>query len=91
LSRRGVAAGDEVTVEIELADEPREVAVPADLARALSQDDKARAFFDQLSYTHRKEWVRWVESAKKAETRARRLAKAVESLGAGKRTRSDAR
>jgi hypothetical protein len=87
----GVAAGDEITVEIEFDDEPREVVVPDDLARALSQDDKARAFFDELSYTHRKEWVRWVESAKKAETRAGRLANAVESLGAGKRTRSDAR
>jgi uncharacterized protein YdeI (YjbR/CyaY-like superfamily) len=47
----------------------------------------ARTSFDGLSYTHRKEWVRWIEEAKKAETRATRLAKTVESLRAGKRAR----
>jgi uncharacterized protein YdeI (YjbR/CyaY-like superfamily) len=61
--------------------------VPADLAEALAQDEEARAGFDGLSYTHRKEWVRWIEEAKKAETRAARLTKTVESLREGKRTR----
>ncbi|HLN70022.1 MAG TPA: YdeI/OmpD-associated family protein [Streptosporangiaceae bacterium] len=83
----GVAAGDEVDVEIELDAEPRQVKVPADLAEALAHDHTARANFDGLSYTHRKEWVRWIEEAKKAETRATRLAKTVESLHAGKRAR----
>ena len=83
----GVAAGDEVDVGIELDAEPREVEVPADLAEALAHDQTARAAFDGLSYTHRKEWVRWIEEAKKAETRATRLAKTVESLHAGKRAR----
>jgi hypothetical protein len=83
----GVAAGDEVDVGIELDAEPREVEVPADLAEALAHDHAARANFDGLSYTHRKEWVRWIEEAKKAETRATRLAKTVESLHAGKRVR----
>jgi hypothetical protein len=83
----GVAAGDEVDVGIELDAEPREVEVPADLAEALAHDNVARANFDGMSYTHRKEWVRWIEEAKKAETRATRLAKTVESLHAGKRVR----
>ncbi len=83
----GVAAGDEVDVDIEPDTAPREVAVPADLTEALARDDTARAAFDRLSYTHRKEWVRWVEEAKKADTRATRLAKTVEALRAGKRTR----
>jgi hypothetical protein len=83
----GVAAGDQVEVDIELDSGPREVAVPGDLAAALAQDDAARASFDQLSFTHRKEWVRWIEEAKKPETRATRLAKTVESLRAGKRVR----
>ena len=61
--------------------------MPADLAAALAQDDTARVNFDGLSYTHRKEWVRWIEEAKKAETRATRLTKTVESLRAGKRVR----
>jgi len=80
-----VAAGDEVAVEIEVDAEPRNVAIPADLADALADDATARAFFDRLSYTHRKEWVRWVEEAKKEETRTRRIAKTIESLHAGKR------
>ena len=83
----GVAAGDQVDVEIEPDAEPRQVDVPADLAEALAHDHTARANFDGLSYTHRKEWVRWIEEAKKAETRATRLAKTVESLHAGKRAR----
>jgi hypothetical protein len=83
----GVAAGDQVDVDIEPDTAPREVEVPADLAEALAQDDAARATFDGLAFTHRKEWVRWVEEAKKAETRATRLARTVESLHEGKRTR----
>jgi len=83
----GVAAGDQVDVEIEPDTEPREVEVPADLAEALAHDQTARANFDGLSYTHRKEWVRWIEEAKKVETRATRLARTVDSLHAGKRAR----
>jgi hypothetical protein len=83
----GVAAGDEVDVDIEPDAEPREVQVPADLAEALARDDVARGNFEAMSFTHRKEWVRWVDEAKKAETRASRLAKTVESLRGGKRTR----
>lgn len=82
----GVAAGDEVDVGIALDIAPREVTVPADLADALAQDDDAREFFDSLAYTHRKEWVRWIEEAKKAETRNARVSKAVESLRDRKRT-----
>jgi hypothetical protein len=81
----GVSAGDEVDVRIELDDAPREVSVPDDLAAAL--DEAARATFDRLSYTHRKEWVRWVEEAKKPETRATRIEKTVASLREGKRSR----
>ena len=80
----GVAAGDDVDVDIALDDAPREVTVPDDLAAAL--DPKTRAIFDALSYTHRKEWVRWVEEAKKAETRTTRVAKTVEGLRAGRKT-----
>ncbi len=72
-----VSAGDEVDVDIEPDDEPRQVAVPPDLAAALGQDPEAQTFFDQLALTHRKEWVRWVEEAKKVETRATRITKAV--------------
>lgn len=81
----GVAAGDEVEVGIEPDSAPREVTVPADLAEALAGDAGARDFFGRLSYTHRKEWVRWIEEAKRPETRATRVAKTVGSLRAGQR------
>ena len=83
----GVAAGDAVAVDIQLDTEPREVTVPADLADALARDRQAGATFDGLAYSHRKEWVRWIEEAKKPETRATRLTKTVDALHEGKRTR----
>lgn len=87
-TKAGVAAGQELDVEISLDTEPREVSTPEDLAAALAADPKASANFDALSYTHRKEWVRWIEEAKKPETRATRLAKTVASLAAGQRSRT---
>jgi Bacteriocin-protection, YdeI or OmpD-Associated/Domain of unknown function (DUF1905) len=81
----GVQAHEEVDVTIELDTAPREVALPDDLAAAL--DEPTRAAYDALSFTHRKEWVRWVEEAKKPETRTARIEKTVESLKAGRRTR----
>ncbi len=83
----GVAAGDEVEVDLELDDAPREVEVPADLATALSQDDAALANFEALPYSHRKEWVRWVTEAKKPDTRTIRITKTVQSLHEGKTAR----
>jgi Bacteriocin-protection, YdeI or OmpD-Associated/Domain of unknown function (DUF1905) len=78
----GAAAGDTVEVELELDTKPRTVRVPKDLASAL--DDRARASFDRMSYTHRKEYVVWIEEAKHDETRRRRIARAVELIGEGK-------
>jgi len=79
-----VAAGDRVQVELELDEAPRTVEVPPDLAAVL--DDDLRAFFDSLSYTHRKEYVRWVEEAKREETRRARVQKAAALLRAKTRT-----
>ena len=72
-----VAGGDVIDVELELDTEPREVAVPADLAKALKARAGARETFDGLSYTNRKELVRAIEEAKTDETRQRRIEKAV--------------
>jgi hypothetical protein len=80
----GVAAGESITVDIEADTAPREVTMPDDLAAAL--DDAARTAYDGLSYTHRKEWVRWVEEAKKPETRATRIEKTVAALREGRKT-----
>jgi uncharacterized protein YdeI (YjbR/CyaY-like superfamily) len=83
----GAAAGDEVEVDVEADHAPREVAVPVDLSEALAQDGRAKTFFDGLAYTHRKEWVGWIEEAKKPETRSTRLDATVGALRAGRRTR----
>ncbi|HWJ80604.1 MAG TPA: YdeI/OmpD-associated family protein [Nocardioides sp.] len=83
----GVEAGDEVDVELALDTEPREVDVPAELAEALAGDAEARAAYEKLAFTHRKEYARWVAEAKREETKARRVAQALEMLRKGK-TRS---
>ena len=80
----GVAAGDEVDVEIELDTEPREVTVPADFAAALDRDAAAKRFFDGLSYSQKQWFVLGIEEAKTAETRERRIAKTVSGLQDGK-------
>jgi hypothetical protein len=83
----GVAGGDEVDVEIELDTEPREVKVPEDFQSALGQDPEASTFFDTLSYSHRSAYVLWIESAKKDETRQRRIPEAVRMLREGRKQR----
>jgi hypothetical protein len=80
----GVSAGQEIEVDLVLDTAPREVEVPEDLTAAFSSSPAARAFFDSLSYTHRKEYVRWIEEAKKPETRASRVEKTVALLAEGK-------
>ena len=77
----GVKAGDKVEVTLELDTEPRTVDVPDDLAAALSKKPGARAAFNALSYSMRKEYVRQVESAKAQETRNRRIEGIVAKLG----------
>ena len=56
------------------------VAEPADFARALDADPAARAAYDRLSYGHKREHVLAIESAKKPETRTRRIEKALAGL-----------
>ncbi|MBI1831118.1 MAG: YdeI/OmpD-associated family protein [Planctomycetes bacterium] len=63
---------------------PKEVIVPADLAAALKQNRKALATFEAFSPSHKREYVNWITAAKKAETRERRLATAIEWMAEGK-------
>jgi hypothetical protein len=81
----GVAAGDEVDIDLELDTAPREVVVPPDFDLALTGDAEAKRFYDGLSTTHKKAYVLWIEGAKKAETRERRVAEAVTMLRNGQR------
>jgi hypothetical protein len=76
----GVEIGDRVKVEVERDDRPRELSVPDDLATALAGDASAKAAFEKLSFTHRREYVEWVTGAKRDETRARRIAETLTRL-----------
>ena len=80
----GVAAGDEVDIEIELDTEPREVVVPPDLVAALDLAPAAWTFFDGLSYSNKRRLVTPINDAKTDETRQRRIAKTVSDLAEGK-------
>jgi bifunctional DNA-binding transcriptional regulator/antitoxin component of YhaV-PrlF toxin-antitoxin module len=79
----GIEEGSTVEVEIERDDAPREVEVPAPLASALDADPQAKAAFEALPYTHRKEYATWIAEAKRAETRVRRVERAVSLLRKG--------
>jgi Bacteriocin-protection, YdeI or OmpD-Associated/Domain of unknown function (DUF1905) len=78
----GVEAGDQIEVTLVADTQPRTVEVPADLAKAMKATPGAKQRYDGLSYTQRKEYVRAIESAKKPETRQRRIAKTIEALTA---------
>lgn len=82
-----VKGGDTVSVQMERDDAPRTITPPAELARALKANKAARAAWEKLSYTHQKEYSRAVEEAKRPETRARRVEKAITELAAGKKPR----
>lgn len=75
----GIAAGDELTVHIELDTAPREVEVPADLTEALRAAG-VEGVFEKLAPSHRKEHVRAINEAKAPETRQRRITKTIEKL-----------
>jgi hypothetical protein len=82
----GVAAGDEVAVEIELDTEPRELALPSDFVAALDPYADARRHFDALTHSQRRAFVDPIEDAKKPETRERRIEKAVTALREGRKS-----
>lgn len=76
----GKTFGDTVKVTVEADQEPRVVKIPPDLKKAFKTDAAAKAVFEKLSYTHQREYVRWIEEAKKEETRAGRVTKTIAML-----------
>jgi hypothetical protein len=81
-----ISLGDLLDISLEADDEPRTVDVPLALSAALDASSAARAAFDALAFTHRKEYATWIAEAKQDETRARRVVKAIEMLTAGTKT-----
>lgn len=76
----GKSFGDMVTIELEEDTEPRVVEVPPELQQALLDHPPAQEQFNKLSYTHQKEYVRWVSEAKREDTRQKRIVQTVETL-----------
>jgi hypothetical protein len=85
----GKGIGDRVSVELEQDQEERTVEIPHDLKKALSESPKVLEFFNTLSFTNRKEYSVWITSAKKTETRDKRLALTISKLLKGKRNPSE--
>jgi hypothetical protein len=87
----GLEGNEKLAVTIALDTAKRTVAVPPDLARALKGDAAAKARWDALSFTHRREHAEALRDAKKPETRARRLANTLRMLAQPAKARGDRR
>jgi len=83
--RAGASVGDTVALEIAPVAEEPEPRVPADLRKALAADPAAKAVWADITPIARRDWIHWITSGKKAETRERRIATATDKLASGKR------
>ena len=85
LAAAGVQAGDTVELELSpLAEEP-EPRVPPDLRKALAANPAAKATWNDITPLARRDWIQWMTSGKKAETRVKRVATGCDMLASGKR------
>lgn len=76
----GATRGDSVQVILQADLEERKVIIPADLAIALKANPASQAIFEKLSYSHQKEYVEWIESARQTATRHTRISKTITML-----------
>ena len=74
--------GDTVNVVVELDEQPRIIESPEDLQNALLENPIANDVFRKLSYSHQREYVNWIEAAKKPKTRERRILETIRKLSA---------
>jgi uncharacterized protein YdeI (YjbR/CyaY-like superfamily) len=81
----GKEVGDMISVTIEQDLEKRTVTVPEDLQKAMDEHPEVVSFFNNLAYTYQKEYVKWIEGAKREATRLRRIDKAIEMMKEGKK------
>jgi len=80
MAEAGISDGDTVTVVVRNDDAPREIEVPDDLAEALARNGAARAAFEALSFSHRREYVDAINQAKRPDTRVRRIGWTIDQL-----------
>lgn len=81
----GKTFGDKVSVSVTEDLEERTVEMPDDILSVLVGNPEAKALFDAMNYTHRKEYIRWISEAKKPETRENRKKKMIEMILSGKK------
>ena len=81
----GAEAGDTVILEIAPVEKEPEPEVPADLRKALAANAAATATWSDITPVARRDWIAWFTSGKKAETRGKRLAVAIDKLASGQR------
>ncbi len=81
----GKTFGDEVSVSLIEDKEERIVEIADDIVLIFNENPDAKVLFDTMSYTHKKEYIRWIEEAKKPETRESRKAKMIQMILEGKK------
>ncbi|PJJ64441.1 YdeI/OmpD-associated family protein [Chryseobacterium geocarposphaerae] len=77
--------GDNVSVSLIEDKEERTVEIADDISSIFNENEEAKILFDKMSYTHRKEYIRWIEEAKKPETRENRKIKMIQMILNGKK------
>ena len=83
--REGAGANEGDVVKLVILEPEPEPTMPADLQVALTTSERAKTLWQDLTTVGRRDWIRWIESAKKPNTRARRIRRTVEQLSSGKR------
>ncbi|EJL70816.1 YdeI/OmpD-associated family protein [Chryseobacterium populi] len=81
----GKTFGDEISVSLFEDKEERTVEIADDIIFVFNENPDAKNLFDKMSYTHKKEYIRWIEEAKKPETRENRKIKMIEMILNGKK------
>lgn len=81
----GKTFGDEVSVSLMEDKEERVVEIAEDIVSVFNENPEAKTLFDKMSYTHKKEYIRWIEEARKPETRENRKVKMVQMILDGKK------
>ena len=83
----GKEAGEKIHAVMRLDTTPREIKVPPVILRRLRENQEARKYFEGLSYSHKKEYVEWIQGAKRTDTREIRLKKMIELLATSRTLR----
>lgn len=79
-TKMGKTFGDMVTVELQKDEDVRAVILPDDFSKILSKNEKAQSFYNTLSFSNQNNFCQWIESAKKEETRQKRIHEAIQKL-----------